>query len=343
MRGGVAAALAREAVVVDAPPVDVIHKNIAAIFGRPIVAQINHRAAVRVAAAGHILLRRADPCTNGFRVRKMQMIGNGGNAFIGILAGRPVALGIVKRALDDVKEMRVHAVAHEGVAEIVPVDAPRVGGANGEGLPHMPHRMIPPHAALEAPPFGLRRAGLAEQRPVRNPVRAVQPTIRPPRKPIGDGVRIGMRAKAVEQHHRFTIRHAVVILVRDKIKIRNRHHPHPAEPHLNAAHVLELIIKNNPLVVPPIAIGVLENDDAILLPSLFVRIIIGFGHPQPATVINAETDRLLDIRFTGKKGHVESLGHLHGFSRFQWREGFLDDRLRILLGTPKMRSAKNGK
>ena len=38
---------------------------------------------------------------------------------------------------------------------------------------------------------------------------------------------------------------------------------------------------------------------------------IGFGHPQPAPIIDAETDRLLDIRFTGKKGHVESLGHLH--------------------------------
>ena len=69
--GGVAAALACEAIVVDAPTVDVVHKNITAIFPRPIVAQINHRATVRVAAAGCVLLRRADARADGLRVREM--------------------------------------------------------------------------------------------------------------------------------------------------------------------------------------------------------------------------------------------------------------------------------
>ena len=152
-----------------------------------------------------------------------------------------------------------------------------------------------------------------------------------------------MSAKAIEKNHWLPIRHSVTILIGNEIKVGQRHHPHSSKTHFDTAYIFQLIVENDALVMRSIAIGILENDDSVLLARLFVWIIIGFSHPQPSAVINAETDWLLDIRFTSKKGHVESLGHLHGFSRFQWREGVLDDRLRILLGTPKMRSAKNGK
>ena len=79
----------------------------------------------------------------------------------------------------------------------------------------------------------------------------------------------------------------------------------------------------------PIPVGIFENDDAIIFASLLVRIIIGFSHPQPAPIINAETNRLLDVRFSGKKGDVEPLGHLHRLRGLQWSERFLDNRLRV--------------
>ena len=69
--GGVAATLACKAIVVDAPAVDVVHENIAAIFGRPIVSQINHRAAVRMASAGCVLLRSTDARADGLRIGEM--------------------------------------------------------------------------------------------------------------------------------------------------------------------------------------------------------------------------------------------------------------------------------
>ena len=241
------------------------------------------------------------------------------------------------RALDDVKQMRVHAVGNEGVAVLVPVDAPRIGRADGESLPYVTHRMIPPHASLEPPPIGPWRPRFAWQRPVRNPVRAVQPSVRPPRKPIGNGVRIGMRTKTVEQQDRLPIRHTVVIFIRNEIKIRNRHHPHPAKPNLYAAHVLKLIVKNNPLVMRAIAVTILENNDAVIFASLLIRIIIGFSHPQPAPIINAETNRLLDVRFTGKKRDVEPLGYLHRLRGLQWHEGFLSNRQRVLLRGVKVK------
>ena len=239
------------------------------------------------------------------------MIRDGLDALVGKSPGRPITRGIVICALDDVKQMRVHAVANEGMTVLVPVDAPRIGRADGERLPHVTYRMIPPHATLEPPPIGPPRPRFARQRPVRNPVRAVQPTVRPPRKPVGDGMRIGMRTKTVEQQDRLPIWHTVVILIRNEIKIRNRHHPHPAEPNFYATHILKFIVKNNPLIMGTIAVGILENNDAVIFSSLLVRIIIGFSHPQPTPIIKAETNRLLDVRFSGKKGDVEPLGHLH--------------------------------
>ena len=162
MRCRVAAALPDQSIVVDATAVDVIHENLIAIFARPIVTQINHRATMRVAAAGHILLRGSYPRPDGLGIGKVQMVGNGGNTFIGILAGGAIALGIVKRALNHMKEMWVNTVAHEGMPVIVPINTPRVGGADGIRLPHVPHRVVAPHTTLKTDALPLGRARLAK-------------------------------------------------------------------------------------------------------------------------------------------------------------------------------------
>ena len=85
-----------------------------------------------------------------------------------------------------------------------------------------------------------------------------------------------------------------------------------------------------------IAISILKNNDAVILARLLVGVIVCFSHPQPSAIIDTETNRLLDVRLTGKESHVEPLGHLHRLRGLQWRERFLDNRLRVLLGTPKI-------
>ena len=82
MAGGITAVPACQPVVINAAAVDVVHEHIPSVFIRPVVAEIDHRAAVRVAAADQILLRSADACADGFRVRKMQVIRNRLDAFI---------------------------------------------------------------------------------------------------------------------------------------------------------------------------------------------------------------------------------------------------------------------
>ena len=78
----VPAALAREAIVVDASPVDIVHEDLVAIFGGPIVPEVNHRAAMSVTAACLVFLRRADSGSNGLGVGKVEMVGDGGDALI---------------------------------------------------------------------------------------------------------------------------------------------------------------------------------------------------------------------------------------------------------------------
>ena len=163
VRGGVPAALAREHIHVHAPTMNVVHEHLPAIFRRPIIAEIHHRAAVRVPTAGLILLGSADARADGLGVREMQMIGNGRNALIGKPASGPITTRLIVCTLDHVKEMRVHAVADKRLAVIIPVNAPRIGRAISKNLPAMLHRMIPPYATINTPALSLWGARFAHQ------------------------------------------------------------------------------------------------------------------------------------------------------------------------------------
>ena len=136
-----------------------------------------------------------------------------------------------------------------------------------------------------------------------------------------------MSAEAIEQHLGLAVWHAIVIFIRDKIKIRQRHHPHPTETDLDAAHILEFVVKYDPLVMPTVAVGVLENDNAIVQARLLVRIILRLRHPQPPAVIEAKPNRLRDSWLARKERHVKPLRHLHRPRRLNRRKRFLNHRL----------------
>src|SRR4029077_16714934 len=72
--------------------------------------------------------------------------------------------------------------------------------------------------------------------------------------------------------------------------------------------------KNGAAIELAVAVGVLEDDDAIfpfaLLGSLGIG--VGLGNPEPASMIDGESDWLLHIRFAGEESRLES-----------WRENHL--------------------
>ena len=152
--------------MIHASAVNIVHEHLIAIFRWPVVTQINHRATMRVTTTGHILLGRAYPGPDRLGVGKVQMIGNGGNALISIFAGGPITPGLIISALDHMKEMRVHAVAHKGVSVIIPIDTPRIGGSVSERFPNMAHGMITPYSPIKPSPVLLWSAGLTKQRPI---------------------------------------------------------------------------------------------------------------------------------------------------------------------------------
>src|SRR5690606_29019169 len=151
-------------------------------------------------AAGVIFFFGAEPIANIACADEVQMICNRIDPLVGILAGFPVPPGFVVGSGNDMEQMRIDAVADEGIPIVVPVDAPRVGGAIGIGFPDMSRRMITVHAAVEANPLFLGSAGLAWHRPVGPPVGSIEPTVGPPGKTVGEIMGIGMISKSIEEN-----------------------------------------------------------------------------------------------------------------------------------------------
>ena len=187
MVGDVAGALALEQVVVDAVAVDVAREDAVAILVGPVVAQVDHRAGVGVAAAGlavlgvRLALARVVPAAAG----PVDVVGAGLDQVVEVgvevLAVHPLEVG----AGDDVEEVRDHAVGDEHLAVVVEVEAPGVGRAVGDGLEDLPGRVIAPDAAVDR-----RRAsssgvpGLPTREFDEDAVAAVEPAVGAP----GQGV-----------------------------------------------------------------------------------------------------------------------------------------------------------
>ncbi len=261
------------------------------------------------------------------RTDEVQMIGNGIDPPIRVTARLAIAPRFVMGAANHVEQMRIHAVADEGLAVVVPIDAPRVRRAIGVRFPDVPHRMIAIHAAVEANPLALRRAGFAHRRPIRAAVRAVEPAIRPPSKAVGQVMGIRMIAQSVQEHLRFAVRPVIAVVIGNEIEEGRRHDPGAAEADFDAGHIIQLVVEEGPLVAAAVAVGVFEDHDPIARLRAVVRIIVCFGHPQPPAVVDAEADRLLHIWLGREERDVETLRHDHRAGRFLGRQRGIDDRL----------------
>ena len=119
-----------------------------------VAAQVDHRARVRMPAAGR--RRAAVPGMRSLPADPVHMVGDGLDVVVDVRVEVLAGLALVSRALDDVIQVLDHAGGREGVAVVVEVEAPRIAGAFGEDFEHVLRRMEAPDPAVELLPFGSR-------------------------------------------------------------------------------------------------------------------------------------------------------------------------------------------
>ena len=170
------------------------------------------------------------------------------------------------------------------------------------------------------------RAGLADVRVREHAVAAVEPAVGSPDERVQRLVRV-LAAPAVEQDfrpggtslgnatpgrgiglHRHAVGHVVAVLVGDEHQIRRRADPHAAEAELQPADQVQTLDKDLARVVPAVAVGVFEDQNAVAALALrrTPRVFVGLGDPQPAAVVDRHGDRLMHVRLAGEKRDLEN-------------------------------------
>ena len=339
----VAAARAHGDVHVQPLAVDVPHEQCAVILLGPAPAEIAHEARVRVTAARRVGARiAAVRC----RAEEVPVVGDGLDVVVdegvdGLLARlgevlrevvrrdalrlrdrrRVVLAGLtmVTPALHHVEQVRDHARLDEELPVFVEVQAPRIARALGEDLEAFLHRLIAPHAGVHELPLRVRRADDLDVRVREDAVAAVEPAVRPPCESVKHLVRVLPR-EAFEQFHRLArrLRAGVSLLHGDVQQPRSCADEHAAEAVFDARREVQALDEDGALVELPVAVRVLEDDDAVvaLLAGLADGIGVVLDHPQPPTVINAEGNGLLHVRLAGEERGLEARRkshRLHGF------------------------------
>ena len=215
----------------------------------------------------------------------------------------------------------------EDAALRIELDGERVATALGKDLEVAAHGMITPDGlAEELHALDVRRAGAA--------VRAVKPAVRPPRERVRAAVRV-FEAEAGELHLGRAVGDVVTVLVRVEEEIRRVQHPHAAATGDDTARNVQVGDEVLGLVEDAVAVGVLEDGDAVLalevvrrrrrnlvvngaevliilrdLETGGERVLEILHDPHPATVIEVDIQRLADHRLGGGEVPAEAGGDL---------------------------------
>src|SRR6266540_1453040 len=168
------------------------------------------------------------------------------------------------RACEVVPEMAVDRVDEKELPVLVPIVAPRIGGAGAEGLDNFSPRVITPNRAAQRDAFLRRRAWHAHLARARRPTAAIEPAVRAESQAIGEGmVHIRRTREAVEQNFWRAIRHIVAIAVGNKTQLRRTHRPHAPVPDFDAGEHLQFVGEYFSRVEPAVTVLVFEDEDAI--------------------------------------------------------------------------------
>ena len=74
-------------------------------------------------------------------------------------------------------------------------------------------------------------------------------------------------------------------------------------------------VEDRARVDPAVAVGVFEDDDAVLAGRLPVAVVERLGDEQSAAIVEAERDRLHDVRLGGDERDGEAVGNQHRSGR----------------------------
>jgi hypothetical protein len=307
------APLALEPLDVHPPAVEVEGEQLAAIFRRPLVGQVDHQPAVGVAAAA--------PAVVG---PDLAAVGQGPGVVPVVVIGVLVDQGVGPRvrldgvragevgARDQVPEVAVDRIDEERLAQRVPVVAPGVGGPVGQHLEPLPGRVIAPEPAPHghAPVRG--RAGDADLSGGRRPAPSVEPAIGPPSQAVGEGVMVLRgHAEAVEHDLGGPVGTVVAVAVGDEKEPRWAEQPDAAETELDAGEPLDLVGEDRPTIGLPVLVRVLEDEhpiaEAEVEPIGLIGVRIVLGDPEPAAAVPGHGDRVLDVGLGGEDADAEPL------------------------------------
>ena len=155
---------------VEPPAVEIEGEELAAVRLGPLVGEVDHQSAVRVAAAEAVVFGPGGGTVVQLpRVVPVVMIG----VLVDRLVDVRVRLDRVRAhevgAGDQVPEVAVDRVDEEPLAERVPVVAPGIGRAVGEHLEPLPQGMIAPEAAADGDALALRACPAGRPAPATRP------------------------------------------------------------------------------------------------------------------------------------------------------------------------------
>ena len=229
-------------------------------------------------------------------------------------------------AMDEMPEVASDGVDEEHLAVLIPIMAPRVGGAMREYLDDLFLGVITPDAAFHWHTLIVRRAGNAELAGARVTAATVEPAIRAKAQAVGEVVVVVLRNReAIEHDFGFAIRNVVIVAIRNEQHLRRAHEPHTAATDFDAGEHLHVFREHFARLGHSIPIFILKNDDTILqteietLRALSVSVV--FRHPHATTRIPSHADRILHIRFSSKDRGLEASGQFESLQSLLWRHG----------------------
>ena len=306
----VAGTAAFEEFLIRAPAVQIHSEQMAAVFGRPVVAEINHHPDVRVTTTESVRLFTAGfrPALFSVEVPMVRMlVDESVGARVRINRVRPDEVG----AGEVVPEVAVDGIDEEQFAVLVPIVSPRVGGAAAHSLHHLALRVIAPDRSAHRDASFRRRARHADFTWTRRAAATVEPAVRTKTQPIGKGVvHVRRTGEAVEHNLGRAVRHIVTIAVGNEKQLRRTHQPHAPVSDLDAGEHLHFVGKNFARVESAGAILVFKDENAIaqvqveLLRALGVGVVL--GDPQTSARVPRHRDGVLHVGFRCEDGRFEA-------------------------------------
>ena len=277
--------------------VDVAHEELVAVFGREGVGQIEAGSAVRREVG--VVADRLD-----------------GRVSVGIEVG--TGLFVVDATLDDVEEVGDDAAGGEAVAEIIEVEAPRIGESTGEDFEFASLGVEAPDPGVEIDTIVFGSARLSNEGVGENALATVEPAVGSPDETVEGFVAV-MHAPAVEKNFGFGVRNIVTIRVGDEDKIRWSSKVNTTVSDCDTGSEGDFVVEEFFGIEDAVAISILENLDAaelLVLVRASIDIVIVFHDPNAPPGVKGKGDGFADVRFGGIDRNVESLRDRHIGYRF---------------------------